>query len=147
MPIGKDSITKRVAKQAEPVAEKQSAPKTKAPIKTEEKNIAPELVATTAAAPTKKATAKKTTTTKTATAKATTTKTATAKTTAAKTTTKKPAVKKETFTPPTEAAENKVDTAVLTNVAPETVAAVIGHKEDEKYEKVQIGQKMPDFLL
>ena len=40
-----------------------------------------------------------------------------------------------------------VETAVLTNVAPETVAAVIGHKEDEKYEKVQIGQKMPDFLL
>ena len=40
-----------------------------------------------------------------------------------------------------------VETAVLANVSPETVAAVIGHKEDEKYEKVQIGQKMPDFLL
>ena len=44
MPIGKDSITKRVAKTA-----------------TEEKNTAPELVATSAAAP-KKAPAKKTTT-------------------------------------------------------------------------------------
>ena len=49
MPIGKDSITKRVAKTA-----------------TEEKNTAPELVATSAAAP-KKAPAKKTTTTKKAT--------------------------------------------------------------------------------
>ena len=100
MPIGKDSITKRVAK-----------------VEKVEENIAPELVATTAAAP-KKAPAKKTSTT----------------------TAKKPAAKKP-------AAEKKVETTVLANVAPETVAAVIGHKEDEKYEKVQIGQKMPDFLL
>ena len=82
MPIGKDSITKRVAKT------------------TPEEKIAPELVATTAAAP----------------------------------------VAAPVETP-------VVETAVLTNVSPETVAAVIGHKEDEKYEKVQIGQKMPDFLL
>ena len=65
---------------------------------------------------------------------------------------KKPAAKKDTatekVTPPT-APEEKivVDTAVLANVAPETVEAVLGHKEDTKYEKVQIGQKMPDFLL
>ena len=111
MPIGKDSITKRVAKQ------------------TEEK-IAPELVATTAAAPApKKAPAKKTSTAK---------KTTTAKKPAAP----KAEPKKEA---PVEAPA--VETAVLANVSPETVAAVIGHKEDEKYEKVQIGQKMPDFLL
>ena len=150
MPIGKDSITKRVAKQAEPAAEKQSTPKTKAPVKTEEKNIAPELVATTAAAP-KKAPAKKSTSTSTA-KKTTTASTAKKTTTAAKPATstakktaaaaKAPAVKAE------PAKETPVvETAVLTNVAPETVAAVIGHKEDEKYEKVQIGQKMPDFLL
>lgn len=118
MPIGKDSITKRVAKQ------------------TEEK-IAPELVATTAAAP--KAPAKKTSTASTA-----------KKTTS--TTAKKPSAAKKPATPATEPAspaveEKKVETAVLANVSPETVAAVIGHKEDEKYEKVQIGQKMPDFLL
>ena len=103
MPIGKDSITKRVAKT------------------TTEEKIAPELVATTAAAPAKKAPAKKT-----------------------PSTAKKPAAKK-TAAPKAEAPA--VETAVLANVSPETVAAVIGHKENEKYEKVQIGQKMPDFLL
>ena len=111
MPIGKDSIQKRVAK-----------------VETHE-NIAPELVATTAAAPAKTATPKKTTT------KSTTTKSTTAKKPAAK----KPAAPK--------VEEVKVETAVLTNVSPETVEKVIGHKEDEKYEKVQIGQKMPTFLM
>lgn len=122
MPIGKDSITKRVAKQS-----------------TEEK-IAPELVATTAVAP--KAPAKKTSTASTT---KKTTSTAKKTTSTAKKTAPKTEIKKETLTPPTE--EKKVDTAVLANVSPETVAAVIGHKEDEKYEKVQIGQKMPSFLL
>ena len=106
MPIGKDSITKRVAKT------------------TTEEKIAPELVATTAAAPAKKAPAKTTTAKKT-------------------TTPKKPAAPKAKATEEIGA----VETAVLANVSPETVAAVIGHKEDAKYEKVQIGQKMPDFLL
>ena len=124
MPIGKDSITKRVAKT------------------TEEKNIAPELVATTAA-PAKKAPAKKSTTTSTA--KKTTSTTSAAKKTT--TTAKKPAVKAESAKEVPAVEASVVETAVLTNVAPETVAAVIGHKEDEKYEKVQIGQKMPDFLL
>jgi hypothetical protein len=32
-------------------------------------------------------------------------------------------------------------------VAPETVAAVIGHDEKKPAEKVQIGQKMPSYLL
>ena len=125
MPIGKDSITKRVAKA------------------TTEEKIAPELVATVAAAPAeKKAPAKK--------ASASTAK-KTASSTAKKTaTSKKPAAPKaeevkETADPVAEAPV--VETAVLANVSPETVAAVIGHKEDEKYEKVQIGQKMPDCLL
>lgn len=128
MPIGKDSITKRVAKT------------------TTEENIAPELVATAAAAPAtaKKSPAKKTTsTTKKASASAGTKKTAS---TAKKTAPKEKTVT-VTLTPPTAVDEKIVEAAVLSNVAPETVAAVIGHKEDEKYEKVQIGQKMPDFLL
>ena len=120
MPIGKDSITKRVAKT------------------TTEEKIAPELVATTATAPApeKKAPAKKSTST---TKKACATKKPAAKKTAPKA---EPVVEASA---PIEAPV--VETAVLANVAPETVAAVIGHKEDEKYEKVQIGQKMPDFLL
>ena len=115
MPIGKDSITKRVAKT------------------TTEEKIAPELVATTAAAPAKKVPAKKTASSD---AKKTTS------------TAKKPAAKKPAA-PKAKATEEigAVETAVLANVSPETVAAVIGHKEDAKYEKVQIGQKMPDFLL
>ena len=126
MPIGKDSITKRVAKQTE------TAPKTEAKA-TVEKNIAPELVATTAAAPAKKAPAKKTSTTATTAKKTTTTKKAAPKKTAA-----------EKLTPPEE---KKVDTAVISNVAPETVEAVIGHKEKEAVEIVQIGGKMPTHLL
>lgn len=135
MPIGKDSITKRVAKTT-----------------TEEKNIAPELVATVAAAP-EKAPAKKTTTTKKAPAKTTAQKTeakapaATAKKPAAKKTATKKETVKETVTPPSEAPAKTVETAVLTNVAPETVAAVIGHNEKEAVEIVQIGGKMPTHLL
>ena len=120
MSIGKSSITKRVAKNA-----------------TEEKNIAPELVATTAAAPkaeTKKAPAKKTA--------------ASAKKPAAK----KPATKKETVTekltpPDVEPKEKLIDTAVIANIAPETVAAVIGHEEKSGFEKVQLGDKLPVHLL
>ena len=98
MPIGKDSITKRVAKTA-----------------TEEKNTAPELVATSAAAP-KKAPAKK------------------------PTAAKKPAAPKAT-------AAAKVDTAVIANISPETVAAVTGHKENKGFQKVQLGDKLPVHLL
>ena len=117
MPIGKDSITKRVAKQTEPADKK-------------EKNVAPELVATVGVAPAKtekKAPAKKTTTTKTATAE------------------KKPAAPKKTAKKPAE--PKAVETTVLANVAPETVEKVIGHKEDTNFEKVQVGQKLPVFLL
>ena len=104
MPIGKDSITKRVAKTA-----------------TEEKNTAPELVATSAAAP-KKAPAKKTTTT-----------------------VKKPAAKKPAA--PKATAPAKVDTAVIANISPETVAAVTGHKENKEFQKVQLGENLPIHLL
>ena len=133
MPIGKDSITKRVAKQAEPE-------------KSTEKNIAPELVATSAAAP--KVTAKKASSTaakKPATSTAKKPTNSSAKKPAAK---KPAATKKETLTPPTEAPSTPlVDTAVLANVSPETVAAVTGHKENSGFEKVQVGEKMPVHLL
>ena len=118
MPIGKSSIEKRVAK-----------------TDVEKKNQAPELVATTGVAPAKKAPAKKSATTKAETA---------AKSTAAK---KAPA--KKPATPKTEKAPapTSVNTGVLTNVAPETVEKVTGHKEKEGFEKVQVGQKMPAHLL
>ncbi|MBE6547882.1 MAG: hypothetical protein E7667_03255 [Ruminococcaceae bacterium] len=134
MPIGKDSITKRVAKvepaKAEPAIEVEK-----------EENIAPELVATTAAAP-KKAPAKKASTA--AKKPAATTAKKPSSTTAKKTPAKKDVVA-EKLTPPAE--DPKVATNVLSNIAPETVEAVIGHKEDEKYEKVAIGDNMPAFLL
>lgn len=132
MPIGKDSITKRVAKPTETAVE------------SKEKNIAPELVATTAAAPTaQKATgtsAKKAPTAKTASAAKKTAATAKKPSTATKkatSTAKKPAVKTETL----------VDTTVLGNVSPETVKAVTGHEENRGVEKTQIGEKMPVHLL
>ena len=137
MPIGKDSITKRVAKQT---PEKEIQTETLTPPQTADKNIAPELVATVGVAPAK-APAKKSATAKTTAAKSTATK-ATATKAA---TEKKPAAPKKAVSKSAEA--KPVETAVLANVSPETVAAVIGHKEDTKYEKVQIGQKMPDFLL
>lgn len=132
MPIGKDSITKRVAKQAEPE-------------KTTEKNIAPELVATSAAAP--KATAKKAAST----AKKPTNSSA-KKPAAKKPAAKKPTPKTETVTvkltpPEVDPKEKLVDTAVIANIAPETVAAVTGHKENSGFEKVQVGEKMPVHLL
>ena len=37
--------------------------------------------------------------------------------------------------------------AVLANVAPVTVEAVVGHKENAKVKHVQVGQKMPHYLL
>ena len=116
MPIGKNSITKRVATPQAPA---------------KEEKIAPELVATVAAAP--KTPAKKTAST-------------TAKKPASSTAKKPAATKKEALTPPAEAPK-KVDTAVIANIAPETVAAVIGHKENTGFEKVQIGEKMPVHLL
>ena len=65
---------------------------------------------------------------------------------------KKPATKKAPAKKPAAkveapVAEPVVDTAVLANVSPETVAAVIGHDEKKPSDKVKIGQKMPTYLL
>ena len=87
MPIGKDSITKRVAK-TEVVTEAPVAEAVEAP----------------AVEPIKKAPAKKTSSTKTS-------------------------------------------KTVIANVAPETVEAVIGHKENKEVEKVEIGTDLPYYLL
>lgn len=125
MPIGKDSITKRVAKVETPAVE------------IKEEKTAPELVATTAAAP-KKAPAKKTSTT----SKSTTAKKS-ASSTAKTTPTKKTTTTKKT----TPAKAPEVATNVLANVAPETVEAVVGHKENQNFEKVQIGGNLPTHLL
>ena len=38
-------------------------------------------------------------------------------------------------------------TAVMTNVAPETVEKVIAHKEGDNVQKVALGQAMPYYLL
>jgi hypothetical protein len=63
---------------------------------------------------------------------------------------KKPAAPKAEQPAAETAAESAAEqpaTAVLSNVAPETVEAVVGHKEGEKVEHVQVGQKMPNYLL
>ncbi|MBE6558651.1 MAG: hypothetical protein E7661_06555 [Ruminococcaceae bacterium] len=123
MPIGKDSIQKRVAKATE------AAP-------AEEVKV--EVVAETA--PAQKPAVKKATTTKS-------TSTGAKKSTstgAKKAPAKKPATKVATTTKEDKPA---VDTAVLSNVSPETVAAVIGHDENKPSDKVKIGQKMPTYLL
>ena len=121
MPIGKDSIKTRVAK----VSAEETAAETPAEVKP-------------ATAPAKKAASPK----KPAAPKAPKAEGETAKAPAKKAATKKPAAPKA---PKAEAPV--VETAVLANVAPETVAAVIGHDEKKPADKVQIGQKMPNFLL
>ena len=111
---------------------KSSIEKRVAKTEPEKKNQAPELVATTAAAPAKKAPAKKSSAAK-----------ATPKAPAAK----KPAAKKPATPKAPKAAPAEVNTGVLTNVAPETVEKVIGRKEKEACEIVQVGQKLPSHLL
>ena len=125
MPIGKDSIKTRVAKVA-----------AEAPAETAQAEAPAEV----------KPAAKKPATKKPAAPKA---PKAEGETPAKKPATKKAPAKKpaapKAETPVAEAPA--VDTAVLANVAPETVAAVIGHDEKKPSEKVQIGQKMPSYLL
>ena len=128
MPIGKDSIKTRVAKVA-PVEEEAAKVETPAEVKPAAKKPATKKPAApkapkaegeaTAKAPAKKAAAPK------------------------KAPAKKPADKAEApvAEPPV------VDSAVLANVSPETVAAVIGHDEKKPADKVQVGQKMPHYLL
>ncbi len=87
-------------------------------------------------------------------------KPATKKSTTTKSATKKAAPKKSTpaVTAPTEAAPVEAPateaaapaaptTSVMANVSPETVKAVVGHEENAPVKHVQIGQKMPSYLL
>ncbi len=110
MPIGKDSITKRVAKTEEPA-------KAEA-VKTEAKPAAKKTSASSACA-------KKTSTTASSTKK-------TSSTTAKKAPAKKVA---------------EVNTGVISNIAPETVEKVVGHKENDTVKKVSVGEEMPVYLL
>ncbi len=123
MPIGKDSIQKRVAK---------AAPETTA-----------EAVVAEAAkpAPAKKAPAKKPATT--------TAKKATSATTAEKKpAAKKPAAKKPAAPKAVKPVEPAMPaTAVMANVSPEVVKAVVGHEEGAAVDHVSIGDKMPTYLL
>ena len=127
MPIGKDSIKTRVAKvaPAEETAKVEAAKaETPAEVKAPAKKPAAKKAAPKAPKAEDETAAKK---------PATATKKAPAK---------KPAPKAEA-----PVAEPVVDTAVLANVSPETVAAVIGHDEKKPSDKVKIGQKMPTYLL
>ena len=50
----------------------------------------------------------------------------------------------------TKSSSTKKDTttkAVMTNIAPETVEAVIGHKENSNFIKIGIGSPLPFYLL
>ncbi len=132
MPVGKDTIQKRVAK---------TAPKTEAPAE-ETTVIATELEAP-KPAPKKRAPAKKASTG--AENSAETAPKAPRKKSAPKAPAAKPAetpVEVAEVVPPVEPA-----TAVMANVSPETVKAVVGHEESAPVEHVQIGQKMPRWLL
>jgi hypothetical protein len=95
MPIGKDSITKRVAKidTATPTIEEVKTSEDISSV--EKKNSA----------------------------------------TPAKTTSKKSSTKKTTTT------------TVITKIDPKTVEAVVGHKENTNFTKVQIGSDLPYYLL
>ena len=124
MPIGKDSIKTRVAKTAGTAA-----------------GIAAETVETPVAAEATAPAAE--------TAPAEVKKPAPKKRTTSGTTKKKAAPQTESAPEAEKPAEAIAEpaTAVLANVAPETVEAVVGHKEDAKVEHVQVGQKMPHYLL
>ena len=130
MPIGKDSIKTRVAKTAAtemPVAGEPALETTapEAPTAEPAMETAPAAEAPAEAKPTAEI------------KPATEAKPAPKKRTASTATKKKPTAPKA----------EKPTTAVLSSVAPETVEAVVGHKEDAKVEHVQVGQKMPNYLL
>ncbi len=151
MPIGKSSITKRVAKQTQPE---------------QETNIAPELVATSAAATKTEANKTTSTTAKKSTGAATKKSTGAStkkpsstqsnkSSSSAKAPAKRSTPKKDTsavtLTPPEVAPEAKmpraVTTGVLSAVAPETVEKVTGHKENTGFEKFSFGEDLPAHLL
>lgn len=124
MPIGKDSIQKRVAKATD------TAPA--------------EVAAEVKEAPVAKPAAKKTAAKKPATAKKASAATAEKKPAAKTSAPKKPAAPKATKP---EATIAEPATAVIANVSPEVVAAVVGHEEGAPTEHVSIGDKMPNYLL
>lgn len=128
MPIGKDSIQKRVAKATPEVKDENVTEKITPP--TEEK---PATVKKTATPKKTNTTAKKTTATST---QKKTTTSASKKTSSAKPAAKKPATPKSTPA-----------TSVLANVSPETVEKVTGHKEGARPVCIGIGQKLPAHLL
>lgn len=64
----------------------------------------------------------------------------------AKAPTKRTSTKKTPAKKKTTVAEEPAST-VLTNVSPEVVEAVVGHKEGEQVEHVQILDDMPSYLL
>ena len=140
MPIGKDSIEKRVAKpDAETVSS--TAVETESPDSGKKTAVKSE----SAASASKKSSSRKSTTGSTASKSS-------AKKTVADGTAKSSL--KATVTSSTEGdvknateVSKKVKSNVLSNIAPETVEKVIGHKEDEKYEKVSIGDDMPYYLM
>ena len=132
MPIGKDSIKTRVAKA---VPASVAAPEMPAgPAKEAVKVESPTEVKPAPKTPAKQKTAPK------AEGKASPKKTATKQAPA-----KKTAPKVET--PVIEASTAAPATAVLSNVSPETVAAVVGHEESKPADRVKIGQKLPTHLL
>ena len=129
MPIGKDSIKTRVAKVAAPEtiseeaipAEVKSAPDSETKPSTPKKKSAPKTSGESAP----KTPAKK----KPAAPKA------------------EPTAAPSSVPASAEPISTEPAVAVLSNVAPETVEAVVGHKEDKPADKIQVGQKMPHFLL
>ncbi len=141
MPIGKDSIEKRVAKpDAETVSS--TAVETESPDSGKKTAVKSESTASAS----KKSSSRKSTTGSTASKSS-------AKKTVADDGTAKSSLK-ATVTSSTEGdvknateVSKKVKSNVLSNIAPETVEKVIGHKEDEKYEKVSIGDDMPYYLM
>ena len=50
-------------------------------------------------------------------------------------------------TPAKKTSSTKASKTVIANIAPETVEAVIGHKEKKDIEKVEIGTALPYYLL
>ncbi len=134
MPIGKDSIQKRVAKATETT-----------PVEEVKADVAVEVAAPKADKPAAKTTAQKPTTKSTSAGTKKPATKAAASTGAKKTTTTKKPTAPKVEAPAVETPV--VETAVLANVSPETVAAVIGHDEKKPSDKVKIGQKMPTYLL
>ncbi len=119
MPVGKDSIQKRVAKVAAP-AEKVETPDANEGLTTTTEKATPAKTA-----PKKVAAPKKTTAPKT----------------------KKTTAPKAAPAPAAPARTEAPTTTVLGQVAPETVEKVIGHAESAPTEHIQIGTKMPHYLL